>query len=280
MDSSIFFAVLAAAMLHAGWNALIKIGLDRYLSVCLIQIGAGVAATCSLPLLPLPETAAWPWIMLSALLHIGYNGFLAHAYKYGDLSQVYPLSRGSSPLIVALIGVALLHETLSWGQISGLLILVTGIWLMALRTQKDSPFNTPLLLTALTTASFIAAYTLTDAVGARVNGDALSYAMWLFATNGLVTLVILVAMRGTTVLGKLGQHWKGGLSGGVMSLMAYSIVIWAMTLAPVAVVSALRESSVLFALLIGRLVLKETLPALRILSCVVILLGVVTLKLT
>ncbi|MGX5218755.1 EamA family transporter [Pseudomonas sp. S9] len=280
MDSSIFFAVLAAAMLHAGWNALIKIGLDRYLSVCLIQIGAGVAATCSLPLLPLPETAAWPWIMLSALLHIGYNGFLAHAYKYGDLSQVYPLSRGSSPLIVALIGVALLHETLSWGQISGLLILVTGIWLMALRTQKDSPFNTPLLLTALTTASFIAAYTLTDAVGARVNGDALSYAMWLFATNGLVTLVILVAMRGTTVLGKLGQHWKGGLSGGVMSLMAYSIVIWAMTMAPVAVVSALRESSVLFALLIGRLVLKETLPALRILSCVVILLGVVTLKLT
>lgn len=279
MDSSIFFAVLAAAMLHAGWNALIKIGLDRYLSVCLIQIGAGIAATCALPFLALPETAAWPWIILSALLHIGYNGFLAHAYKYGDLSQVYPLSRGSSPLIVALIGVALLHETLSWGQISGLLILVTGIWLMALRTQKDSPFNTPLLLTALTTASFIAAYTLTDAVGARVNGDALSYAMWLFATNGLVTLVVLVAMRGTAVLGKLGQHWKGGLSGGVMSLIAYSIVIWAMTLAPVAVVSALRESSVLFALLIGRLVLKESLPLLRILSCMVILLGVVTLKL-
>ncbi|ARU87922.1 EamA family transporter [Pseudomonas sp. M30-35] len=279
MDSSIFFAVMAAAMLHAGWNALIKIGLDRYLSVCLIQMGAGIAAICTLPFVTFPETAAWPWIILSVLLHIGYNGFLAHAYKYGDLSQVYPLSRGSSPLIVALISVALLHETLSWEQISGLLILVTGIWMMALRTHKDSQFNTPLLLTALTTASFIAAYTLADAVGARVNGDALSYAMWLFAMNGAATFIILVGLRGTSVLGKLSQHWKGGLGGGVMSLLAYSIVIWAMTLAPVAVVSALRESSVLFALLIGRLVLKESLPLLRIVSCLVILLGVVTLKL-
>lgn len=279
MDSSIFFAVMAAAGLHAGWNALIKIGLDRYLSVCLIQMGAGIAAICTLPFLTFPETAAWPWIILSVLLHIGYNGFLAHAYKYGDLSQVYPLSRGSSPLIVALISVALLHESLSWGQISGLLILVTGIWLMALRTNKDSPFNTPLLLTALTTASFIAGYTLTDAVGARINGDALSYAMWLFAMNGAVTFIILIGMRGPAVMGKLSQHWKGGLGGGVMSLMAYSIVIWAMTLAPVAVVSALRESSVLFALLIGRWLLKETLPVLRIVSCLVILLGVVTLKL-
>ncbi|WP_339487144.1 EamA family transporter [Pseudomonas sp. EL_65y_Pfl2_R95] len=279
MDSSIFFAVIAAAMLHAGWNALIKIGLDRYLTVCLIQMGAGIAALCTLPFVAFPQVEAWPWIILSVLLHIGYNGFLAHAYKYGDLSQVYPLSRGSSPLIVALISVVLLHETLSWGQISGLLILVTGIWLMALRTSKDSPFNTPLLLTALTTASFIAAYTLADAVGARVNGDAFSYAMWLFAMNGAVTFMILVGLRGTAILSRLSLYWKGGLGGGVMSLMAYSIVIWAMTLAPVAVVSALRESSVLFALLIGRVVLKETLPLLRVVSCIVILMGVVTLKL-
>lgn len=270
---------MLAAALHAGWNALIKIGLDRYLTVCLIQVGAGLVALSALPFVAVPAVEAWPLIALSVLLHIGYNGFLAHAYTYGDLGQVYPLSRGSSPLIVALLSVTLLHETLSPGQLAGLLALVFGIWLMAIRGVKNAPLNTPLLITALITASFIAAYSLTDAVGARLNNDALSYAMWLFAINGLVTLIVLIGMRGPKVMRQLGPHWRAGLVGAMMSLVAYSIVIWAMTLAPVALVTALRESSVLFALLIGRVLLKEPMPAMRVAACVVILLGVVTLKL-
>lgn len=271
---------MAAAALHAGWNALLKIGLDRFLSASLIQVAAGAVALCALPLVAVPVAAAWPWIALSALLHIGYNSFLARAYQYGDLSQVYPISRGSSPLIVALLSVLLLADTLPRGQVLGLLTLVAGIWLMALRgTRKASRFSPPMLFSALMTAIFIAGYTLADAAGARANRDALSYSMWLFAVNGLVMAAVIAARRGPAVFLQLGPHWKGGLAGGGMSLAAYSIVIWAMTQAPVALVSALRETSVVFALLIGSLLLKESMPPIRLIACTLIALGVILMKL-
>lgn len=281
METAVFLAVLAAAALHAGWNALLKIGLDRFLSVCLIQIAAGAVALGSLPFLDLPRAAAWPWIALSALLHIGYNGFLARAYRYGDLGQVYPLSRGSAPLIVALLSLSLVADSLLPGQWLGLLVLVTGIWLMALRGhQPGTGCNAPMLACALMTAVFIAGYTLSDAVGARQNRDPLSYSMWLFAVNGLVMTGVVAVTRGPGAFLRLGPYWRSGLVGGALSLAAYSIVIWAMTRAPVALVSALRESSVLFALLIGRLWLKEAMPPIRLLACGLILAGMLVMKLS
>ncbi|NQD93274.1 EamA family transporter, partial [Pseudomonas sp. CrR25] len=226
MDTSVFIAVLAAAALHASWNALLKIGLDRFLTASLIQVGAALVALCGLPFVATPTAAAWPWIALSALLHIGYNSFLARAYQYGDLAQVYPISRGSSPLIVALLALLLMGDTLAPGQFAGLLVLVTGIWLMALRGgRKAEPLNLPLLLSSLMTACFIAGYTLCDAMGARANGDALAYALWLFAVNGLAMAAVIGLQRGPRVFLQLGPHWRGGLGGGVMSLAAYSIVI-------------------------------------------------------
>ena len=280
METPVFLLVITAAALHAGWNALLKIGLDRFLTAALIQIAAGVVALAVLPFVATPKLAAWPWIGLSALLHIGYNSYLARAYQHGDLGQVYPLARGSSPLLVAGLSVILLGDRLSPGESLGLLVLVSGIWLMALRGGRSAGcINRSLLGCALMTALFIAGYTLADASGARRNGDALSYSMWLFAVNGLVMAAVIAARRGPAVFLQLGPHWKGGLAGGGMSLAAYSIVIWAMTQAPVALVSALRETSVVFALVIGSLLLKESMPPIRLIACTLIALGVILMKL-
>lgn len=278
MPTSVFVMVIASAALHAGWNALLKIGLDRFLTASLIQIGAGAIALLALPFVPMPNAATWPWIVLSALLHIGYNVFLSRAYQYGDLGQVYPLSRGSSPLLVAGLSVLLLGELLPGGQLFGLAVLVAGIWLMAVRGGSGKA-SRGLLLCALMTALFIASYTLADASGARANGDPLSYSLWLFAVNGLVMALVILGQRGPRVVRELGPHWRAGLVGGGMSMLAYTIVIWAMTQAPVALVSALRETSVVFALLIGRLWLGESLPPIRLLACLIILAGVALMKL-
>ncbi|MCY1292752.1 hypothetical protein D9M68_580440 [compost metagenome] len=279
LDTPVFLAVMAAAVLHAGWNALLKIGLDRFLTITLIEIGAGLLALLALPFVAFPEAHAWPWILLSALLHIGYNTFLARAYQHGDLGQAYPIARGSSPLMVAGLSILLLHDRLSAGQFAGLLVLVGGIWLMAVRGGRHRRLPGALLGNALLTSAFIAGYTLADAAGARANGDALSYSVWLFAVNGLVMVLVIGLLRGPGVWRSLGGHWRGGLAGGLMSMAAYSIVIWAMTQAPVALVSALRESSVVFALLIGWRLLKEPLPAMRVLACLVIAVGVAAVKL-
>lgn len=279
LDTTVFAVVVAAAALHAGWNALLKIGLDRYLTASLIQIGAGCIAVLALPFFELPRAGAWPYIALSALLHIGYNLFLSRAYQHGDLSQVYPIARGSSPLLVALLAL-LAGDTLHLGQWAGLLVLVAGIWLMAWRGGHAGGVpNGSLLFNTLATSACIAGYTLSDALGARTNGDAIAYALWLFVVNGLVATTVITLRRGPRIFLQLGPHWRGGLGGGAMSMVAYSLVIWATTQAPVAMVSALRETSVLFALLIGWLFLKESMPALRLLACAVTAAGVVLMKL-
>ena len=279
MDTTVFAVVMAAAALHAGWNALLKIGLDRFLTASLIQIAAGLIALLALPFVNLPIAGAWPYIVLSALLHIGYNLFLARAYQHGDLGQVYALARGSSPLLVALLAL-LAGDALRLQEWPGLLLLVAGIWLMAWRGgQRGVRLDRRLLGNALATAAFIAGYTLADALGARSNGDAIGYAVWLFAVNGLVMAAVIALRRGPRIFLQLGPHWRSGLAGGAMSMLAYSLVIWAMTHAPIALVSALRETSVLFALLIGYLFLREPMPLPRVLACCVIAAGVALMKL-
>ncbi|WP_295518296.1 EamA family transporter [uncultured Pseudomonas sp.] len=280
MTTPLFALVLLAALLHAGWNALLKIGLDRFLTASLIQIGAGSAALLALPFVAVPPAAAWPWIALSALLHIGYNTFLARAYRYGDLGQVYPLSRGSAPLLVSAVAFFALGEALSPPALLGLGLLVTGLALMALLgARRGTPPSLALLACAFTTGTFIAGYTLADALGARASGDAVAYALWLFAVNGAVAALVLRLTRGAQAFVGLGPHWRAGLAGGVMSMLAYSLVIVATTQAPIGLVSALRETSVLFALLIGVFWLRESLPLGRVCAGLAIVAGVVAIKL-
>ena len=279
MDTYVFLVVLASAAFHASWNALLKIGLDRFLTASLIQIGAGALAVFALPFVPTPAPEAWPWIGLSALLHVGYNTCLSRAYQYGDLGQVYAIARGSAPLWVTLASLWLLDDQLTAWQLAGLGLLVIGIWLMALR-KRQQPAQGPMLYYALATSVFIAGYTLSDGIGARANGAAVAYSLWLFVVNALVMTAALALVRGPQVFTQLRGHWRAGLVGGGLSMAAYTLVLWAMTQAPLALVAALRETSVVFALLIGMIWLKEHPGARRISACLVIACGVVVMKLS
>jgi len=276
MSGAVIALVLFAALLHASWNALLKSSGDRLGALTLMTIGAGIGA---IPLViwgAMPTAASWPYIILSAILHTGYNLFLIRAYRIGDFSQSYPIARGSSPLLVSLGAALLAGEQMSWWTLLGIVLVSAGIISLA---QLKSRASLAAPLAAFTTGAFIAAYTITDGIGARLSGDALSYAGWLFVLDSIpLALIYLWQHRRLPLSTKPGQTLVG-LGGGVMSLLAYGIVIWAVTLAPMGTVSALRETSVLFAALIGWLFLGEKLTIRRLSACIVIVLGAIVLGL-
>lgn len=279
MEPVVFMAVLLAAAFHAGWNALVKIDLDRFLSVTLISVSACIVAAPMLPFVAIPHAATWPWLLFSICLHTGYKLFLIQAYRIGDLGQVYPIARGAAPLIVSIVMLFVFGETLTPAAMVGVAMLVTGVCLMSIRGGRDrARLEKKAISFALVTSAFIAGYTVTDGLGARLNGDAHGYAVWLFVLDGLTMLGIMVALRGWRGLATLRPYWRSGLAGGTMSLGAYWIVIWATTLAPIALVSALRESSVLFAAAISVLILREPLTRWRVLSALAIVTGILATR--
>lgn len=279
MSPDVFAVVLCAAALHAGWNALVRVGLDRLLSVMLLRMSGGLLALMMIPLVGLPSAAAWPWLVLSGALHVGYNVFLARAYTSGDFGQVYPIARGSAPLIVALVGLMALGDQPSLIGYAGVALLSGGIWWMATRGTGPVKLARAGLGNALMTSVFIAAYTLTDGLGARANHDAISYIVWLFLISGVAMGGLLLVIKGRESLKAVASHYRVGLAGGAMSMAAYGATIWAMSQAPIAMVAALRESSVLFALAISALFLGERLSRQRLVAGLIILIGVVVLRL-
>lgn len=280
MSATVFVAVMIAAACHAGWNAIVKVGLDRFLSVCLIAIAAGCAALVPLPFVAVPAPAAWPFLAASVAFHIGYNLFLVQAYRVGDLGQVYPIARGAAPLLVSIVSITLVGEPLTGIQMAGILVLVAGVALMSMRGGRElARMERSAVVFALMTSVFIAAYTITDGLGARANGSAHSYAVWLFLLDGLAMLAVLVIARGRAGLKSLRPFWKSGLAGGTMSFAAYWTAIWAMTAAPIALVAALRETSVLFAAAISILILREPPSRWRIAAALVIVAGIVLARL-
>ena len=274
MSLSVFLAIMAAAAMHAGWNAVVKVGQDRFLSITLVNVAAAAVSIALLPALDVPAAAAWPWILTSAVLHVGYNLFLVQAYRSGDLGQVYPIARGAAPLLVSIVSVGFLGEGLDPAAATGLLMLSGGICLMALTGGGLDRLQGGALAYALGTSVFIASYTLTDGIGSRLNGSPHGYAAWLFSIDGLMMLGLLLAARGAAGLRALRPFWRGGLAGGAMSLAAYWIVIWAMMRAPISLVSALRETSVLFAAAISVVVLRERLTLWRAIAGLVIVGGI------
>jgi drug/metabolite transporter (DMT)-like permease len=279
MEPIVFAAVLVAAALHAGWNAVVKVGLDRFLSVTLISLAAGAVSFLALPFVAMPQLAAWPWLLVSAVLHTGYKLFPIQAYRSGDLGQVYPIARDAAPLLVSLVMTLGFGELLSPAAMAGVALLVAGVWLMSVRGGRDlARLETRAVLYALGTSVFIASYTVTDGLGARVNGSAHGYAVWLFLIDALLMLVVLLATRGRNGFAALRPHWRGGLAGGAMSLGAYWIAIWAMTVAPIALVAALRESSVLFAAAISVVILGEPLTKWRSIAALTIVAGIVVAR--
>lgn len=280
MDHVVLAAVLAAAVLHAGWNALVRSGRDRFLSVVQVALYSGLASTPFLPLFPLPAPEAWPWLLGSVGLHTGYKYFLSRAYGSGDLGQVYPLARGLAPLLTTGVALLFLHEGLGPAGSLGVLVLAAGVWCMSLRggRQASRP-DMGTVLFALATSGFIAAYTLTDGLGARLAGSPHGYAVWLFALDGLAIIALCAAVRGASSLRLLVRGWRVGLCGGVCSQAAYWLVIWAMTRAPIPLVAAWRETSVLFAAVISVAVLREPLTAWRAAAGLLIAGGVILTRL-
>lgn len=279
MEPLVFAAVLVAALMHAGWNALVKVGVDRFASILLLSIFQSGIAVALLPAFEVPAAAAWPWLIASGLLHTAYKIFLIRAYEHGDLSQVYPLARGTAPLIVALIGALFLGEMISWGGTIAVLAIAVGVMVMSLRGGTDlQAIPRRALIFALATASFTAAYTLVDAVGARLSGTPSGFTMWLFVIDGIGIFVFAAASRGKAAFAGLRSQLRSGFIAGLFSLASYWIAIWAFTQAPVALVAALRETSVLFAMLISVVLLKERANRWRWTAAALILSGVVLMR--
>ena len=279
MSLTVFFAVLAAAAMHALWNAVIKVRLDRFASISLMTVGMGVAALPALAFVELPQGAVWLWIGASVALHTGYRLFLVEAYRTGDLAQAYPLARGSAPLITTLGSALLLAEVPTPLAVLGILLLSIGTLLMSFRGGAEiGRINRRAVGFALVTSVFVAGYTLTDGSGARLATTASSYAAWLFAVDAVWTAVLVLALRGRAIVPVMAGEWKTGLVTGALAGAAYWIAMWAMTKAPIASVAALRESSILFALLISVVALKERVTGWRIAAALAIVAGVVALR--
>jgi drug/metabolite transporter (DMT)-like permease len=266
-------AVLGAALLHAAWNTLVKASEDKELDTYAIAAGSGVLALIIIPILPAPASASWPWLAGSAAVHILYFVFLAGAYRYGELSYVYPIMRGGGPMIVAASGAAVFAEALSGGQWLGVLVVCGGIVAFA-----SGAHDRRATLFALANAAVVGAYTLIDAQGVRASAAPASYALWFFAANALVIIAMGWLKRGSAVPRYLGRHWRRALLGGACSVGSYGIALWAMTRAPVALVAVLRETSVIFAAVLAALVLKEKLTRRRLFATGAVLAGLILLK--
>jgi drug/metabolite transporter (DMT)-like permease len=275
----VFLAVLTAAALHAGWNAIIKIRLDPLLAMTLICGACGAIALPALLFTGLPRPAAWPWIFASVTIHLGYYLFLAEAYRRADMGQIYPIARGSAPLLTALASLMLVHDKITPGNGAGIVLLGLGVLLISLRGHRHlEPPSKIAIGCALLTAVTITAYTIVDGVGARVAGDANAYAAALFAVDALPILLVCLSWKGIEGMKPALGFLAPGLAGGAMSLAAYWIVIWAMTVAPIALVAAIRETSVLFGGLIAVIFLKEPMTRVRAVSAVLILAGLVCMR--
>ena len=312
MPIEIVAIVLVAALAHASWNALVKSDDDR-----LVTLGAvnAVRFLLCIPIvlaLPLPAGASWPFLVTSAILHVGYYTFLISAYRYGDLSRIYPLARGLSPLLVAAGAFAIAGERLGPVALAGVAIACAGIASVsfggggapegghATPVRGDRERTKPMagagggaapvngvararndrrgLVFAAGTALFIAAYTVTDAMGARLSGDAVSYVAWLAILDGLPMLIAAAVLRRTALAHHLAARKLKSAVGGALQLTAYGLVVWALALAPMAAVSALRETSVLFAAIIGVKLLGEPLGTRRITAAALVAAGVAMIE--
>jgi uncharacterized membrane protein len=265
----ILAAVTGAAILHAGWNAVLRGGSDRLWSMTLMMLAVAASTGVAALVLPWPNAASWPYVIASALLHTGYNLSLVRTYRTGDLGQTYPISRGSSPVLVSVGAMVFAHEAVSLVSGLGIALVSGGIVSLALQGRT---VRAEILPAALTTGVLIGAYTVVDGIGVRLSGDSVAYANSMFLLWSLTMPPLFLVMRGRPPA-YTRRETATALAGGLVSILAYGIVIWAMQSGAMGVVSALRETSVVYAAVIGRIFLKETLTLQRVASCLAIAAG-------
>lgn len=278
MSFTVLLAVLGAALLHAGWNAIIKTGLSKQTSMFLLSVGHAAIGFCVTLTKPFPEAEVWPWLLASGLIHMAYQLFLAFAYEQGDLSRVYPLARGAAPMMVLVVSVLFLSDPMGVMDYVGVLVLGLGIAFMA-RGVFTNGESRRLLPFAFGSAMATAGYTLADGLGARVAGDPLQYVGWLMMLSALFYTPAAIALRGVEVIRASRRDWIMGLIAAAASFAAYAIAVWAMTVAPLALVAALRETSILFAVLLGWLLFGDRMDRGKIIAAVLIVSGVVLTRL-
>jgi drug/metabolite transporter (DMT)-like permease len=272
-------AVLLGALLHASWNALIRGSTDRTLDTVMVVAGAAVIAAVALPFTPTPSAASWPYLIASGLIHVVYFMLVALSYRHGELSFAYPIMRGSAPVVSAIAAALLLAESPSTGGWLGVLLISGGVMLLAGDSWRSGAFQGRAAIFALATAASIVVYTLVDGVGARLSGHAAAYTGWVFVLTAVPLVMIFLVRDGASTRAYCRNHWRRGLFGGVCTLGAYGLALWAMTRAPIALVAALRETSVIFGALLAVLLLGERLSRTRWAAIAIVTAGAIAIKL-
>ena len=278
MSSTVFFAVILAALLHAIWNGMVKGFEDKVISISAIVFGHVPMAILVMLFLPSPTLESIPYIILSAIIHQGYQYNLISAYKLGDLTRVYPIARGTGPIVATLISIIFLGLLISKFQILSIFLICFGIIILGL-FNKNSLKNNKTVVYSLATGFFIGLYSLVDGYGARISLSPLSFLGWSFILNAMIFTFVLKSMNYSNVFSRVIKEaklifWVGG----TISYIVYGIIVWCFTEAPIPLVGALRETSIIFVLLIGTFFLKEKFTFLKTVAVLTIFFGVILLK--
>ena len=278
MDNEVFLIVIFAAFLHASWNALVKNHEDKYLGLSAIVFGQIPIAIILIFYVPFPSLDSLPYLILSAFIHNGYYFFLLSSYRFGDYSVVYPISRGFAVILIAIISLILFAVKLSYFELIGILIVCAGIFSLSFQNSTRLK-NYKGIIYSLATGVFIMSYSIVDGYGARINGSFLSYMAYLFPIEGLLFLILLKLIKKKEMIKKIFKNSKFSFFvGGTISSLVYILIVWAFTKAPIPLVTTLRETSIIFALIIGTIFLKEKFTSLKIFAIFSIFFGVVFLK--
>jgi drug/metabolite transporter (DMT)-like permease len=274
VNIEITLVVLLAAALNAAWNALIKVSGDRVAAMAVVTFMGALLSSMALPFVELPDPASWPLLALAIALHTGYHFALPVTYNYGDLGQVYPISRGSAPLLVTVGAAVFAGEVLGIPSLFGVIFLSAGVMALALDRKSGLRRKPHAVLLALLTGTCIAAYTLVDGLGARQAGSVLGFAVCLTIGDGLLTFLIALIWKAREMRAVVQTQWAPSALAGGMQVGSYWMIIWAMAYAPLGAVSALIETSVLFAALISTFILKEGFGVWRFVSAGLIACGI------
>ncbi|WKX72225.1 DMT family transporter [Streptomyces sp. XD-27] len=276
MTPLIVAAVLLAAVTHASWNALAHTIKDQLVAFTLIAGGATAMAAVLVCFSPVPSAGAWPYLIASAILHVGYQALLMRSFSLGDFGQMYPIARGTAPLVVTVLAAAFVGETPAGAQTAGVAVAsagLVGVALWGIRGSGSRP-HWPALLAAVATGLSIAAYTVVDGVGVRESGTPVGYIAWLMVLQGTLIPAYAYARHRNRLWARLRPHAARGLLGAAMSISAYALVLWAQTRAPLAPIAALRESSIIVGAAIGTLLFKERFGGPRLVAAGLMVLGI------
>lgn len=280
MPLYVTLAILLGAALHATWNALVRAAPNKFLDTILVLLGMGFWAGCLLPFVPLPAAPSWPYLIASILIHVAYFSLVVLSYRGAELSFAYPIMRGTAPAFSAILAATLLNEWPSLTGWIGVFLISSGVIVLSLDSWRSGSLRRGPLFIALSNAGVIVIYTLVDGVGVRLSGNALSYIGWAFCFPVIPLLVVMFARWKGSASTYMRHNIKRGLMGGACILGSYGIALWAMTRAPIALVAPLRETSVLFALVIATFFLGERVSRWRILSILAISSGAIAIKIS